>query len=320
MAQLELFVYNHDEREFSYFDGDRARLEEVMAANNPDQISDELEEEAIDGLLVLDEDGGRWYLAFSSSLGIVGQRTARRQADTIVRSGYTLPDGYWLKANYPMEELNDPNIGDLWQTVQQKYVKDASLTGLELDEESGIPRQLAERAKEMEKVGENDALAEAKLEKAEAEERAKAAAKSKTKPKKSKKKSKKQSKKKASSKKKTKEPAKKEEVKETKKETPKSEEKPKSKAKAKAASTDPYFIEVNELAEYVHNNYTRMVAKGSLTDSKGETQDVDLIFDQSMISSKEWNGTVVFLEEEAILEVTIEENKDGIFATSVKAE
>ena len=306
---LEFFVYDHAEREFRYFDSDRGRLEEVMAADNPNQIADSLDEESIDGMLVLDEDGGRWYLAFAASLGIVGQRTARRQADTIVRSGFTLPDGYWLRANYPMEELSDPNIGDLWQTVQQKYVKDSSLTGLELDEELGIPAQLAERAKRLEEVGEKDALSDAKLEKAEAEERAKAAAKSQSK--KPAKKSKSKSKTKAKA-----EP-KKEEKKKTKKETDKAPVKGKS---SKEKESGPYFIEIDVLAEYVHNDYTRMVAKGDLTSEKGDSEYENVIFDQSIIDPKVWNDLVVFLEEGDLLEVSVIRNDEGVFATKVRAE
>ena len=315
---LEFFIYTHDDREFTYFDGDRSRLEDIMAADNPEKIADELDEEGIDGLLVLDDDGGRWYLAFATSLGIVGQRTARRQADTIVRSGHTLADGYWLKAKYPMEELSDSNIGDLWQTVQQKYVKDGSLTGLELDEESGIPKQLAERAKEMEASGLKDDLSEAKLEKQEAQERAKAAAKSKgsSKGKKSTKKS---------SSKKKKEP-KKTPKKETKKETTKkpekkekTESKPKKSATPKAAYAGPHFLEVKEIAEYVHDNFTRIVGKGPLTNEEGDSEKVNVIFDQSKISPQQWNGTVVFLEHDAILEITLEKTDEGLFATTVKA-
>jgi len=144
---LEFFVYNHDERTFDYFEGDKGRMEDIMVATSPEEIEQELENENIDGLLVLDEGQGRWFLAFSTSLGIVGQRTARRQADTIARSGYKLPDGYWLRGDYPLEELSDPNIGDLWQSVQSKYVK-SDLTGMEVDEETGLPSQLAQRAKD----------------------------------------------------------------------------------------------------------------------------------------------------------------------------
>lgn len=106
-------------------------------------------------------------------MGIVGQRTARRQADTIARSGFRLPQGYTIKGNYPMDEISDTNIGDLWKTVQQKYVI-SDLKGLSIDEKTGLPSQLAERKERLTSVGHEDALTEAKFELEEAEGRRRA--------------------------------------------------------------------------------------------------------------------------------------------------
>ncbi len=142
-TKLEFFVYTHKDRVFNLYSGEPQKLEELVG-KDPESIGEILELESIDGLLVLDDAGQRWFLAYSNSLGIIGQRTARRQADTIARYGFNMPAGYTIKGNYPLDELLDPNIGDLWKTVQQKFgISD--LKGLSIDEETGLPAQLAER-------------------------------------------------------------------------------------------------------------------------------------------------------------------------------
>ncbi|OLS24263.1 MAG: hypothetical protein HeimC2_23280 [Candidatus Heimdallarchaeota archaeon LC_2] len=170
--KLEFFVYNHSNREFKEASKDAKKLTGLIGGT-PEEVGQQLSLEEIDALLVLDNEGERWFLSYSDTLGIIGQRTSRRQADTIARSGYRMPAGYTIKGNYPMVETNDVDIGDLWKTVQQKYVI-SDLSGMSLDEETGIPSQLADRAELMKAEGHEDALTEAKLEKEEAEVRKRA--------------------------------------------------------------------------------------------------------------------------------------------------
>jgi len=217
-----------------------------------------------------------------------------------------------------MDELSDPNLGELWKTVQQKYVKDSSLTGLELDDELGIPKQLADRAKEMKASGHSDDLTEARLEKEEAAERRTAKKKSESKAKKKKKKAKKPAKKetKKEPKKKTKKAPKKAPKKSAKKANKKATKKSSKKQKSSEYKGN-YFLEVNELAAYLESNSTVVVGKGSLTSEKGDEEPASVIFHQDVIKKKTWNNIVIFIEEENVLELTVEERDGEIYALSV---
>lgn len=309
--QLEFLIYTHKDREFSYYTGNRSKFEEIMASGIQN-IPQALTEEDIDGLLILNKDLGRWFLGFSEEMGIVAQRTARRQADSIVRSGFRYPDGGWMKEDYPLEELSDPNIGDLWKTVQQKYVKDTSLTGMTLDEETGIPSQLKERAERLEKVGQHDALTEAKLEKEEAKNRKKAMKRSKTttlsqaisKPKK--------------------EPKPKEETK-PKKEAPKpveteEEEEPDKSDELASKSTERKegFFEISNVIHNVIDGATQVVCKGQLSGGRGRPKKLSILFDQKHLTKKEWANIVLFLEKGDIAKLTIDEEDGVVIATTIE--
>lgn len=43
--QLEFFIYDHEERTFNYFEGNKSRLEAIMSAMNPEDMGHELDEE-----------------------------------------------------------------------------------------------------------------------------------------------------------------------------------------------------------------------------------------------------------------------------------
>lgn len=76
----------------------------------------------VDGLLIFNRERNEWNLIFAKSLGLVAQRTARRQADTISRSGFLLSSGERVGIRSRLQQLTEDNIGDLHKTVQQKYI------------------------------------------------------------------------------------------------------------------------------------------------------------------------------------------------------
>lgn len=286
--KLEFFVYSHANREFLPASSDAKKLSD-MISKNPEDIGKELAVNKIDSLLVLDTKGERWLLAYSDELGIVGQRTARRQADTIARSGYRMPEGYTIKGNYPLDEFTEVDIGDLWKTVQQKYVQ-SDLKGLEIDEATGLPSQLAERDKVLEKVGESDGLT-AGLEKEEAERRRKAIEKS-------------EGKSSTPAKSVAKKPAKAPAKKATKKSSKKAED---------------MFFEISSVKQNVVDGKTQTIARGKLTVGTEEPVSKTILFDQDNLTNKEWTQIGIFLQKGDVVQVTLDEDEDGgEYATSVK--
>jgi hypothetical protein len=270
--------------------GKKKILNELIK-KDPDEMAQGLELEEIDSLLVLDEAGERWYLIYSNSLGIVGQRTARRQADTIARSGFRMPAGYSIKGNYPMDEITDSNLGDLWKSVQQKYVI-SDLKGVEIDKETGLPSQLAERKKRMADAGHEDALTEAKFELEEAERRKKAQERSESGGRKTKKKAVKKEKpaKKAKSKKK----AKKTKAK---------------KVKAKKKQEEAFF-EVEGIGQ--------IVLTGKLTIGIEDPVETQLILDPDNLTKSQWTKIAQELNAGDITQITFDKTNEGTFATSLK--
>lgn len=308
--KVEFFTYNHEEREFNYYEGVKKKFKEMMKSD-PTEISTQLELENIDGLLIMDEKSERWYLVFADSVGIVATRTARRMADSIVRSGTTLPDGYWLKANYPLEELSDPNLGDLWKSVQQKYVK-GNLVGMQLDAETGLPSQIKERAERLKVTGYTDALTEAKQEKAEAAARKKARTRSTSKM--------------IATRKtgtKTPEPKRKTPV----KTAPRKTTPPKTVAKKTTVIIPPkktttksskQFLEIENIVDYVDSGSTVRVIKGKLSVGTDQPEYKTIILSQNYLSSTEWTNVAVFLEKGNIAEVTLTTKDASNYITSLK--
>jgi hypothetical protein len=254
-----------------------------------------------------------------------------------------MPAGYTIKGNYPMVETNDVDIGDLWKTVQQKYVI-SDLGGMSLDEETGIPSQLADRAQLMEAEGHKDDLTEAKFEKEEAEVRRRAMARSGSAPPKSKpapkvtptpkpepepepepeveveapkletKKAKRSTKK--STKKSSKKSTKKSPKKSTKKATEKSTSKKKKATSKKPTSSGGYF-EITFVKQNVIEGNTQTVAKGNLNLDDGEIISKTIVFDQDHLNQKEWTQIGLFMQEGDIVQIDTKVENDVEFATSL---
>jgi hypothetical protein len=308
--KFEFFIYNHENREFTYYKGTKKKLKEIMKGTPP-EISTQLELEGIDGLLIMDDNSERWFLVFADNMGIVATRTARRMADSIIRSGTKLPDGFWLKVDYPLEELSDPNLGDLWKSVQQKYVK-GDLIGMQLDEETGLPSQIKERAERLKVSGHTDALTEAKQEKAEAAARKKARTRS-------------TSKKPATKKMVSKTPAPKRKT--PVKSAPKKTSPPKTAVKKTTVVIPPkkttpksskQFLEIDNIVDYVDSGSTVRVIKGRLSFGTDQPEDKTVILSQTHLSYKEWTDIAVFLEKGNIAEVTLTTKEDSNYITSLK--
>ncbi len=316
MKKFEFFIYNHDAREFTYYKGAKKKFKDLIKGD-PAAISTQLEIEGIDGLLIMDDNSERWFLVFSDNMGIVATRTARRMADSIRRSGTTLPDGFWLKVNYPLEELSDPNLGDLWKSVQQKYVK-SNLIGMQLDKDTGLPSQIKERTERLKVSGHSDALTEAKQEKAEAVARKRASTRSTTK----KSTTKKPTTKSPISKGKTpakatpkKTPA----AKATPKKTPAAKATPKKTPAAKATpKSSKQFLEIENIVDYVDSGSTVRVIKGKITMGTSQPEYKTVILSQSYLSNTEWTNIAVFLENGNIAEVTLTAKEESNYITSLK--
>lgn len=326
----EFFVYNHDEREFNHVTADtkKKELAGIIQNNSVEDVENALMASTVDGILVLDANHSRWLLSFGAHVGIVAQRTARRQADSIARSGYQIPGKHRIKANYPLEELSETNIGDLWKTVQQKYVK-STLTGLELDE-TGIPSQIAERKSLLEATGYKDELTEAEQEKAEAEARKRAMSKSgedvpsekeeKSEPVKAKKKEdpEPEPKKVTKGKKKKTEEQPKEalfkiDVAEEEEEKVKKDMSPAPKTtKTDSKSKGPYFFEINSIRSYEEDQKTTFSMKGVLHIDDDEVPEAVAVFKIDNIPETQWDATVMFLEENDIVELYVKD-VDGVY-------
>lgn len=121
MVSGDVFLsYDHQNREFKEIT-DPAKFEKTIS-ENPTDLSNQLESLAIDGLLIFQRDKKQWNLIFRKNLGLVAQRTARRQADTIARTGFLLSSGERVGVRSTLVQLTPDNIGDLHKSVQQKYI------------------------------------------------------------------------------------------------------------------------------------------------------------------------------------------------------
>ena len=135
MSSIIYFQYKNKEGNFTYVeDGDTLMAGDGDALGDVKATQKKLTESGVDALLILSKENSKWFLIFSSEAGLVSQRISRRLADTIVRSGYVLPSGERVTANYELEELTEANIGDLWKSVQDKYLPDVDLRGMNQEE------------------------------------------------------------------------------------------------------------------------------------------------------------------------------------------
>ncbi len=113
-------TYDHATR--SYKEPSDPKKYKSIIEGSPDEISATLDSMGIDGLLIFNREKNEWSLIFAKSMGIVAQRTARRQADTISRSGFLLSSGERVGIRSRLQQLTEDNIGDLHKSVQQKYI------------------------------------------------------------------------------------------------------------------------------------------------------------------------------------------------------
>lgn len=121
MTSSNVFIsYDHDIMKFKEM-RDSTKFEKILQSDIT-EIGAKLDALGMDGILIFSRQNNRWNLIFAKHLGLVAQRTARRQADTISRSGFMLSSGERVGRGDPLEQLSADNIGDLSKSVQQKYI------------------------------------------------------------------------------------------------------------------------------------------------------------------------------------------------------
>lgn len=113
--------YNHNTGEFKEIK-DKSKFQELLEQDSK-EISNKLEELSIDGILFFNSDKEEWHLIYGRHVGLVAQRTGRRIADNISRSGYLLTTGERVGVKCKLEQLTEDDIGDLYKTVQEKYIE-----------------------------------------------------------------------------------------------------------------------------------------------------------------------------------------------------
>ncbi|MHA2248901.1 MAG: hypothetical protein ACXAD7_01000 [Candidatus Kariarchaeaceae archaeon] len=188
------------------------------------------------------------------------------------------------------------NIGDLWKTVQQKYVI-SDLKGLSIDEETGLPSQLAERKQRLTNAGHEDALTEARLELEEADRRRTAMERSET-----------PTKKKAT----TKAPAKG-------KTKPKSKTKTKTKAKSKTKTKAKAKTKKKEETAFLEvESIEKIVVSGMLTVGTEDPIQKSIVFDPKHLSYRQWSKIALEIEKDDLVQLTLSDEEDGTYATSLK--
>ncbi|MCK4845593.1 MAG: hypothetical protein KAS95_07955, partial [Candidatus Heimdallarchaeota archaeon] len=113
--------YNHNTGEFKEIK-DKSKFQELLEQDSK-EIGNKLEELSIDGILFFNSDKEEWHLIYGRHVGLVAQRTGRRMADNISRSGYLLSTGERVGVKCKLEQLTEDDIGDLYKTVQEKYIE-----------------------------------------------------------------------------------------------------------------------------------------------------------------------------------------------------
>ena len=118
-----LFLFYSDKKQ-QFFPSSHAKdISRLLRNREIKRVEEELSLMDVDGVLVLDRLNKRWLLIYGSHTGLVMQRRMRRQAENIARSGYNdLEKGIQVPSGFPLEEASEADIGDLWQSVQMKYV------------------------------------------------------------------------------------------------------------------------------------------------------------------------------------------------------
>lgn len=77
-------------------------------------------EESGDAVLILDEATQTGKLEYSPDVGLVMRRTARRQAESICKSGFLLGSGKRLGIGFKLESEED-SIGDRLTQIGHEY-------------------------------------------------------------------------------------------------------------------------------------------------------------------------------------------------------
>jgi hypothetical protein len=132
MAKKHCFVYIRDkdlyeeiekpeiaEQYFSYLGEEPSKLENYASQNGNDAV------------LMYDVVEHMWTLVYAKGTGIVTQRTARRRADSIRRTGIRVNTGQRIGALAPLTVLSSDNISDLSKSVQHKYLAHTDLRGID---------------------------------------------------------------------------------------------------------------------------------------------------------------------------------------------
>jgi len=78
-------------------------------------------EEAGEAVLILDEATQTARLEYSAEAGLVIRRTARRQAESIAKSGFLLSNGKRIGHNFKLIEAEDDKIDDRLLQEGHKY-------------------------------------------------------------------------------------------------------------------------------------------------------------------------------------------------------
>jgi len=107
------------EQYFSYLEKEPSELENYASQNGNDAV------------LMYDVVEHLWTLVYAKGTGIVTQRTARRRADSVRRTGIRVNTGQRIGALAPLKVLSSDNIGDLSKSVQNKYLAHTDLRGLD---------------------------------------------------------------------------------------------------------------------------------------------------------------------------------------------
>ena len=141
MSPTNVFLaYDHSKNEFSEIK-DQIKFQKIMESDASD-VGSQLRSMDVDGVLIFKRDTNEWHLIFGKHVGLVAQRTGRRQADNISRAGFQLSNGERVGAKSRLEQLTEDNIGDLNLTVQQKYIE-TDLSGFQGDSrQDSYPKQV----------------------------------------------------------------------------------------------------------------------------------------------------------------------------------
>ena len=78
-------------------------------------------EEAGEAVLILDEATQTARLEYSADAGLVTRRTARRQAESIAKSGFLLANGKRIGGNFSLVEADEDSIDDRLLQEGHKY-------------------------------------------------------------------------------------------------------------------------------------------------------------------------------------------------------